>query len=178
MIDEEVWKDIPDYPYYQASSAGRLRVLDRPVKHSWCKNSVSIRKGRILKPSKGTSGYYCVAISKDGVKKNKMVHCLVALAFLGPKGSNQVVDHLNSDRADNSIGNLEYVSVSENNRRTYARGRTSRAGEASPTARLSQSAVDDIRKRRGTASDRELAEEYKVSPQHIRSIWRGVCWRE
>ena len=67
------------------------------------------------------NGYVCVKIRcSDGVRRNKTIHRLVAKAFLGE--SDLSVDHLNENKQDNRLSNLEYVSNAENSNRYYDNG--------------------------------------------------------
>lgn len=108
---EEIWKDIPDYEgFYQVSSLGQVRSLDRVTCHG--------RKieGKIMKKKVHTGGYIQVCLRKNGSATNRrFVHRLVMLAFNGNKEIS--VDHINADRTDNRLENLEYVTQRENCRR-------------------------------------------------------------
>ncbi len=108
---EEIWKDIPDYEgLYQVSNLGRVKSLPK----EWVVGSGAIRKhnGIILKGGKSSSGYYCVGLSKNSIKKTHLRHKLVAMAFLGhmPNGLKLVVDHINDDKLDNRLENLQIVT--------------------------------------------------------------------
>ena len=94
----EVWKAIPGAEGYTVSSMGR-------VAHS----------GAILGTFVRGAGYMGVRVNK----RNRYVHRLVAEAFLAGEGQ---VDHLNGDKSDNRLVNLEWVTASENSRRAAARG--------------------------------------------------------
>ena len=112
MNQKEIWKDIPDYEgYYQVSNLGGIKSLDRVVPK---KNGVIYRvKERILKPSKNGRGYLRVDLNE----KTKTVHVLVAIAFLGhkPDGTMKiVVDHIDNDRLNNIVDNLQLITAREN----------------------------------------------------------------
>lgn len=111
-LDNEIWKDIPDYEgFYQASNLGRIKSCDRPnVK---CRgNGLRTTKGKILSQSNTTNGYLKTSLCINNVTTYHFVHRLVAAAFLGK--SNLVVNHKNENKKDNRIENLEYLTNVEN----------------------------------------------------------------
>lgn len=112
---DEIWKDISSCPNYQASNLGNIRSKDFIVIRSDGKPHTV--KSKILKQSLN-SGYLCV-----NVKGKKYVHQLIAEAFLnhktkGHKG--KVVDHIDNDRMNNKLSNLQLIT----NRQNCSKNRT------------------------------------------------------
>ena len=111
----EEWKDIPEYEgLYQISNLGRVKSLKRKAD-----NGTNIRtvKEKILKQSPFSgSDYLRVGLTKNGKIKTKRVHQLVAIAFLGhnPKQNKIVVDHINNDKSDNRLENLQLLTQRQN----------------------------------------------------------------
>lgn len=124
----EEWRPIQGYEcYYQVSSLGRIRSLDRYVSRNGEK---VLRKGRILKSKKTNAGYLEVQLYKDGKQKTLKVHRLVASAFpeiCGQFRKELDVDHKNTVRTDNRAINLHWVTRSENNLNPITRQRISDA---------------------------------------------------
>lgn len=92
----EVWKDIDGYDgKYQVSNLGKVR---------------SIGKNRIitLKPMTQKNGYLYVALWKDNKKKNKLIHRLVALAFVDNPNDYPEVNHKDENKENNEAKNLEW----------------------------------------------------------------------
>lgn len=110
----EVWKDIKDYEgLYQVSNLGRVKSLERTRNN--CYNSMSKIKEHILKPSITKCGYYNVVLSKDNNKKHKLIHRLVAEAFIDNKYNKTCINHINECKWDNAVWNLEWCTHKENN---------------------------------------------------------------
>jgi hypothetical protein len=103
-----IWKEIHGYPDYAISDDGQVK---------------SLRFNRTLKlpRNKGGKGYQYVNLLKDRIKKTTAVHKLVIEHFGSAKpGENFVVDHIDTDKTNNKISNLEWVSIQENTLRYYA----------------------------------------------------------
>jgi len=113
-MEKEIWKDVPEYEgLYQVSSLGRVRSLDRVVNGRWGKTRY---KGRVLKPGLSSVGYLQVCLWKDGRKKTVRIHQLVAITFLNHKrcGMKELVDHIDNDKTNNRLDNLQLVTNREN----------------------------------------------------------------
>jgi hypothetical protein len=93
----EEWKLINGYDY-SVSSLGRIR---------------NNRTGRILKGVPNTFGYLQVFLYKNGRSKRFTVHQLVASYFL-PDQMGKEINHINEDKLDNRVENLEYITHKEN----------------------------------------------------------------
>ena len=121
---EEIWKDIPSYEgLYQASNLGRVKSLAR-----WRRNGNGgyITKEKILSNKCDSSGYYLMNLYKDGKMKNYRMHQLVAMAFLGhnPNGFNLLVDHIDNDKLNNRVDNLQITT----NRHNSSKNRKNESG--------------------------------------------------
>lgn len=101
-VRKEQWKWIPGYvDLYAISSNGRII--------SFCKS-----KGRILCQKTSNYGYKLITFRKDGVLRTFIVHRLVAKAFVPNPHNKSIVNHINSNRADNRATNLEWCTSKEN----------------------------------------------------------------
>jgi len=94
----EIWKDIPDYEgLYQVSSQGRIR------------NNKKIRKLTLRK-----DGYLHIPLSKNGVTKYFLIHQLVAKTFIDNPLNYKEINHIDENKTNNIIENLEWCSRSYN----------------------------------------------------------------
>ena len=101
-MTEETWKDIPEYPDYRISNLGRVK-------------SLKFGKERILKQSKGGSGYLQGCLWNEAGIKTLRIHKLLGVAFLG-FSENVEIDHIDGNPSNNRLENLRPCSHAENGR--------------------------------------------------------------
>jgi hypothetical protein len=102
MINE-TWKQIPNFDNYLVSDFGRVKSL---IKHNGTNE-------RIMCGGNDGKGYLKVGLMKDGKRIGFRIHQLVAMAFLDYKPNKTMevcVDHINNDKKDNRLKNLQLVS--------------------------------------------------------------------
>ena len=117
---EEVWKDIKDYNGYQVSNLGRVRTFNKITSSKLYKERHW--KNRILKfKSKNYRTGYRVDLWKDGKPHSLLVARLVAFTFYNEDINNHklTVDHVDGNRFNNNLNNLELVSLKENIQRAF-----------------------------------------------------------
>jgi len=114
-----------------------------------------------------------------GRASNPLVHRLVAAAFLGPCPPGQQVNHIDGDRANPAVTNLEYVTASANILHAVASSDPDRRprGEEKAGNKLTVADVLEIRSRSGE-THRALARQFGVSHHTIGAIRRGEKWRQ
>lgn len=116
----EYYKSINDYQgLYEISTLGNVRSVTRKVRH--LDHFITI-KSRILKPYLGTNGYYMVALSNEGKTCKFPIHRLVATAFIKLNNDKPCVNHIDGDKLNNKVNNLEWSTYSENNKHAYDSG--------------------------------------------------------
>ena len=133
-METEIWKPTNVNPDYMVSNKGRLKTQSRAI---WCEanKSYSIRKGIILTPNnKNSKHYWRISIpSITGNKKSRRmysVHRLVAEAFLPNPNNYPQVNHIDGNKDNNCVSNLEWCNQSYNLTHAYVNGLISRAKES------------------------------------------------
>lgn len=117
-MNEEIWKAIPHYEgIYEVSTYGRIRTTIGKTTYTK-RHGVRHWKQRILKPKGETykTGYR-VSLWKNGVKKDWLVARLVGITFLGE--SDLTINHIDGNRFNNHIENLEWCTLAENIRKGF-----------------------------------------------------------
>lgn len=114
-MNNETFLDVVGYEgLYQVSDWGNVRSVERYV--SGKSSSARLLPERILKNNLNKMGYYLVGLMKDGKQSTKKVHQLVAEAFLNhkPCGMSFVVDHIDANKLNNRLDNLQVLTHREN----------------------------------------------------------------
>lgn len=112
---KEIWKWIYGYEnMYQVSNFGRVRSVDRYVYCEVSPNKLQHIYGKVLKQGTNHKGYPIVYLSKDGKQKTITVHRLVALTFIENPLNLPQVNHIDGDKTNNQVNNLEWCDNSYN----------------------------------------------------------------
>ena len=126
QLENEIWKPTYVNPYYFVSNKGRVKSIERPI---WCiaNNSYSIRKERLLKPNNQNSKrYWRIPIPPIGGKKGDQklyaVHRLVATAFLPNPNNLPQINHIDGNKDNNCVENLEWCDNRYNQRHAAEHG--------------------------------------------------------
>ena len=108
-MHNETWRPVSGHPHYEVSDLGRVRSINRELMHH-DGGSRNVH-GTILIPFPSGNGYLRVTL--DG-HKTSSVHRLVAQAFLPNPCRKSQVNHINCDKHDNRVANLEWCTYAEN----------------------------------------------------------------
>jgi len=171
---KEMWKEAKGLQGYEASTLGRIRSIKRTVKHK--NGAVCEYKGRILKQSKTRNGYLRIYPSIKGVRKISSVHRIVLSTFIDNPENKPQVNHIDGDKSNNNLINLEWSTQSENQKHAFSTGLNSNRGNRSATATIN----DDIAKviKTGLKIDRpcNVARFLDISYHIIKDINRNKTW--
>lgn len=170
---KEIWIDIRDYEgIYQVSNLGRVRSLDRIVPRG--DKGLTI-KGRILSMNKlNKSGYRTCILSRRDKKDYRRFNRLVAEAFIDNPDKKPFVNHIDGDKLNNHVDNLEWSTCSENTQHAYDTGLIPK-GELHSRSKISKKDVRSIFKlaKERLYKQKEIAYMYDISSSLVSRILHG-----
>ncbi len=169
----ETWRPVVGFEAnYEVSNLARVRrsgVASRSGKG----RGGGAQIGRIIAVSPNWGGYRSVMMWSNGKYYRRLVHVLVARAFLGEPPPKHEVNHLRGKGAGDGVDNLEYLTRSENIIHSY------RAGLRKPaSAKITSAVAEEIRRvhAEGEFGCRLLAKRYGIAKSQIQNIINGRAW--
>lgn len=158
----EEWKDVQFYEgRYQVSNLGRIKSL--------------VNKERILIPQRNAQGYLHVSLCKNGKRNNHMISRLVMRHFIPNPESKPCVNHIDGNKNNNTLKNLEWCTYSENIKHAYRNGLRGKYGYKS---KLNEHSVRVIRHLLGWDEDKKwIASIFNISITHLYNIKSNVIWK-
>lgn len=170
----EEWRDVVGFEgFYQVSSLGRVRSLDRWILHSGKKR---FKKGVVRAEKLDYHGYPSVALCLDGRRYDVNVHTLVARAFVDGYFEGAHVNHIDGVKANNIPSNLEFCTRSQNMKHAYSLGLKKPVSVASRRV-LSDDDVRSIRSLLASGNTCvQIASRFGVKDEAIRRIKTGQTW--
>lgn len=172
-LPNEIWRDIVDdvVDYegkYQVSNFARVRSFHRD-------------KIKIIKPDIIHTGYLRVLLYKDGKTKSYYVHVLVAKAFVPNPDNKRQVNHIDGDKSNNCVDNLEWTTPSENIAHAFETG-LRKSGCEHFRAKLTAEQIREIRRdcipgdiERGL---KPFARKFNVTPRVIKLAYDGISYKD
>lgn len=177
----ENWRDVNGYKgWYQASRLGVVRSLDRFVNVERNGGIITRKvKGIILKDSESPDGYKYVTLCRGGVLKKISVHRLIALVFLPNPHNKPCINHIDNNRANNNLKNLEWCTPQENSNHAKKQGRIfSPKGDEHFKSKIKESEIPNIRKMINDGIKvTQIAKIYKVNQPIISNIKSGKTYK-
>lgn len=112
-MEQVIWRPVKGFEdRYEVSNDGQIRSLDTVLN---CRGTgTRIHKGKILPQRTNCRGYITVNLCKDSRMYTKLVHRLVAEAFIDNESNKEQVNHIDRDVTNNAASNLEWVTDDEN----------------------------------------------------------------
>ena len=174
-FEDEMWQPIENYEgLYWISSHGRIRSSTR-------NNSYA----KIFFPSKNCNGYFLATLTKDGKSKKLLAHRLVAKAFIPNPSEYDCINHIDCNRMNNKVENLEWCTRAMNNAHSKEMGRLGGGGQIGSkhkSAKLNEYEVLKIKQliamsKRPVELIKEISNQYNVSETTIRDIRSGRRWK-
>lgn len=170
------WRPVVGYEEcYAVSDEGfvvRTATYGRDPKPCWKPKTPRLKRG-----------YSAFHLSKDGVKKDVLGHLMVWNAFFGPIPDGFEINHINSRRNENGVGNLELMTRAENAAYAFSHNGRPPANNPSPGSLNGNAKIteDDIPKimamHRSGMFQKDIGKIFGVSQPLIGYIVRGEAWR-
>lgn len=111
---KEIWKDIKGYEgKYQISNLGRVKSFPRKGAR---------KTEHILKPNKNHRGYLIIHLQNNYKRKGVVLHRLVAEAFIPNPNNLPQVDHIDDNKENNKVSNLQWITNYDNMRKSWETG--------------------------------------------------------
>lgn len=179
--EKEIWLPVVRYEgYYAVSNQGRIKAVGAFIKHDGNFNGGYYKKVKIREHRIDRYGYCLIKLCRDGKCKTLKVHRLVAAAFIANPNKYPQVDHVDGNKQNNNVENLNWVSAAENMKRAWNTGLKNNhylRGEGSPHAKITKDKVLELRLQYAAGYSRvELANLYKISSSMVRDIVTNKTW--
>lgn len=173
---EEIWKNVVGFEdFYMVSSNGRMISKERIVKRK--KMGDFLQKESFINGSV-YHGYIKVTLRKNGIKKNKFMHCLIAESFLGIKQDGMEVCHNDGNRKNNRLDNLRYGTRSDNTKDAIKHGTHftpfSKKGSERSYAKINEQIAKYIKESKDSSG--VLAKKFNVSRALISNVRNKKSW--
>lgn len=158
----EEWRPIKNYEgLYEVSSLGRIK---------------SLRTGRLMSPAPDSDGYATVSLFKIK-RKTYRWHRLVLEAFVGNTEGKGQINHIDGNKLNNRLENLEWATPSENAIHAYRIGLKDQRGERNNASKLTMGDVKIIRGRLGSGEcQRIIAKDFNISQATVCLIKAKRLW--
>lgn len=166
----ELWKKVPGYLFLEASSLGRIKKLAHG----------KINEDRILSDfAKDKDGYCrCTVLKESGEYTQRCVHQLVAAAFINNPNNKPQVNHIDGNRTNNKVSNLEWVTPRENVLHSYKYGVRKKCKSVPTRTILTDFQISQIDKLRVLYTVHQLAKLFNIEYQSLKNIIHKKKQRE
>lgn len=167
----EEWRVFPENDNYAISNMGKVKRI--------IANRKGIKINRILKPGLNVWGRQCLILCKNGKTKPYTIHRLVARTFIGERPKGYEINHIDGNKVNNCIDNLEYVTPKENMRHARKTKLIDDEGEKSSNSKLKEKDIFNIFQLycKTSLNVTDIAKIYGISTSQISRILTGKKWK-
>lgn len=180
MNIKEIWKEIPEYYDYLISNFGRVKSKERLIRytHSVTGNE-HFRKTEekfLVVYMNNRTGYKFVQLKSDKKSKNFSIHRLVAMAFIENSNNHPVVNHIDGNKHNNTVENLEWCTNEYNHEHATKTGLKARGTEVGGSI-LNDTCVFAIKNLFNSGlSHNDISKFFGVKKALITQILTGKLW--
>ena len=175
---EEIYKPIVGYESsYEVSNYGNVRSLDRVTDgiDKWDRD-FRIR-GKQIKPWVAGTKYPTVELSINSKGKSYLVHRLLAIAHIPNPDNLPYVNHIDGNKLNNHISNLEWCTAGENIEHAFRTGlRRHLVGEDKKTNKVTAVDVINIWHVKGAMASHKIGQLYGITGSTVRHIQNNQTW--
>lgn len=162
MEIEELWKEVPGYKYIEVSTLGRVKKLAHG------RRVVDTIQSQFAKDRDGYCR--CSVIKDDGNPTQRCVHQLVALTFIDNPLHKPHINHIDGNRTNNRVDNLEWVTPRENVLHSYKYGARKKCKNVPRNTLLTDYQISQIDNLRTLYSVNQIAKLFNIEYQSLKNI--------
>lgn len=162
MEIKELWKKVPGYQHVEVSSLGKIKKL------AYGKKTISTIQSKFTKDKDGYCK--CFVMREDGVQVQRYVHQLVALAFIQNPDKKPHVNHIDNNRQNNAVTNLEQVTPRENVLHSYKFGNRKKCKQVPRNTLLTDFQISQIDTLRTIYTVNQISKLFNIGYQSLKNI--------
>lgn len=152
-----MWKRLKGYDKYEISNTGFVR---------------NVKTGRVLKFNINGAGYRRACLSKKGTQSYPFIHRLVWETFIGEIPKDKVIDHIDNNKLNNRLDNLQLLTFQNNLKKIYGR-KPNHYNKITDATKME--IIDDLD--RGVSA-RQISKKYPISYTYACKVKRDGLWRD
>jgi len=166
MAEVEEWRQVVGWPEYEVSNLGRIKRI---------RHATGATVGAVINPWKSKNGYLMVGLSRESSVKTKLVHRLVAEAWIGSTEGMDVC-HNNGTRHDNRLENLR-IDTRKGNMRDVYKHDTHIRGERCGTNKYSEALMRQVKEEiKAGGVVRQIALKHGIPAPTLYGVAQGRIW--
>lgn len=182
-MENEIWKPVEGYEqYYEVSTWGRVRALAIYIKNDGNFAGGFHKHFKVRNQQTNKYGYKTIKLCKYGKCQRYTVHRLVAKAFIPTDNYENQINHIDGNKTNNNITNLEWVTPAENMKHAWDTGLINSdhtVGSKHANAKLTEAQVIEMRELYATGNykRKELCDKYNIKLSTFKDIVSRRSWQ-